>query len=283
MADLKDLYMREHSNIIRKFRHPSRKQSAYMMQEDMKREFPEDNEHAMQRKVVAVMLCRIRQRLLQTAWNYLTEKTRVSHDYTDDLKCILTRKIRNDELRTEYEVEVIFKWVAQVKDIDPTSVANTIFKTKKRSMVYNAIQQLRMEVFLPGDTVLFQGDLPRAVDGHFTIINGSCEILGFQQNSIPLIKLTHLVKQHNWEEAKKILNSARKLAKIEKFGGFGELATLTGVKRGASIRANRKSEIPTDILVLPKDSLVDCLAARGADEIGASDASSEAIDFMRQS
>jgi hypothetical protein len=121
-------------------------------------------------------------------------------------------------------------------------------------------------------------------DGHFTILTGNCDVLQFPEESVALLKVLYLAKRKKWDEAKKLLMSAQILAKIYKLSGFGELSTLTGVKRAASIRTSRKPGVITEILVLPKQPLLDCLKfKRGAAAHDSGSAPSEAIDFMRQS
>ena len=44
------------------------------------------------------------------------------------------------------------------------------------------------------------------------------------------MKLSYLYKKKKFDDCKKLLNSARILAKIGSLSGFGELATLTGVR-----------------------------------------------------
>jgi CRP-like cAMP-binding protein len=90
-----------------------------------------------------------------------------------------------------------------------------------------------------------------------------------------------LAKKKKWEEAKKLLRSALVLARIHKSSGFGELSTLTGVKRAATIRTDANSGV-TEIVVLPKQALLDCLKSRRQDGVEGA-APSEAMDFMRQS
>eukprot|EP01033_Poteriospumella_lacustris_P003099 gene3099-2273_t len=164
---------------------------------------------------------------------------------------ILYRHIPVSELRTELEIEVLYKW-------------------------------LRLEFYEPGETVLFEGDIPRAEDGHFTVFKGECEVLQFPDESVPLMKLLYLAKKKRWEEAKLLLTTAPIVAKIPKLSGFGELSTLTGVKRAASIRISPKMTEPAEVLILPKEALLDCLKSRTSEDVeGAS--TSEAIDFLRQS
>lgn len=265
--------MREHSNVIRKF------QSLKHL--DKMEENPVFNIDGTNRLII-VTICRIRQRMLTQAWRILTHNTGVKHDYELDARVILSRKLPDDELRTELEIETLFKWIYSTKDIDPTGIANTIYLCKKRSAVYNALQQLRLEFYEPGETVLFQGDIPRAEDGHFTIFNGVCEVLQFPDESMPLMKLLYLAKKRKWDEAKKLLKQALILARITKFSGFGELSTLTGVKRAATIRTDPNSRTPVEVLVLPKQALLDCLKSRRQDGVEGA-APSEAMDFMRQS
>jgi hypothetical protein len=208
----------------------------------------------------------------------------IKHNYESDARTILYRKIPEHELRSELEIEVLYKWVLQVKDEDPTGIANTIFLCKKKAVMYAALQQLRLEFYAPGDTVLFQGDIPRPEDGHFTIFKGECEVLQFPDESVPLMKLLYYAKKKRWDDAKMLLNAAAIVARIPKLSGFGELSTLTGVKRAATIRTVPKAteREPTEILILSKDALLDCLKSRTAEEIeGAT--TSEAIDFLRQS
>ena len=269
----KRLYMREHSNVIRKF------QSVKQMEK--MEENPIFNIEGTNRLII-VTICRIRQRMLTQAWRILTKNTGVLHDYETDAKIILSRKLPEEELRTELEIEVLFKWIYMTKDKDPTGIANSIFLCKKRSAIYNALQQMRLEFYEPGETVLFQGDIPRSEDGHFTIFNGVCEVLQFPEDSMPLMKLLYLAKKKKWDEAKKLLHQAIVLARISKASGFGELSTLTGVKRAATIRTDPNSTVPVEIIVLPKQALLDCLKSRRQDGVEGA-APSEAMDFMRQS
>lgn len=267
------LYMREHSNVIRKF------QSAKLL--DKMEENPIFNIDGTNRLII-ITICRIRQRILTQAWRVLTRNTEVKHDYEVDARVILSRKLPEEELRTELEIEILFKWIYQTKDIDPTGIANTIFLCKKRSAIYNALQQIRLEFYEPGETVLFQSDIPRPEDGHFTILSGTCEVLQFPDESMPLMKLLYFAKKKKWEDAKKLLNQAIVLARIGKSSGFGELSTLTGVKRAATIRTDPNATSPTEIVVLPKQALLDCLKSRRQDGVEGA-APSEAMDFMRQS
>lgn len=269
----KRLYMRPLSGVIRKF-HSAK--SVERMQENPVVHVEGPN------RIILVTICRIRQRLLSQAWDRLVHNTGVKHDWEADARVILSRRLPPDELRTELEIEVLYRWIISTKDIDPTGIANTIYMCKKRSAVYSALQQLRLEFYDHGETVLVQGDIPSPEDGHFTILNGECEVLQFPEDSMQLMRLVHLAKKKRWDDVKKLLKQARVLAKIPKHSGFGELSTLTGVKRAASIRTCRKPGTVTEIIVLPKQALLDCLRSRRGDNVEGA-APSEAMDFMRQS
>ncbi len=271
-VSIKKLYVRQFSNVIRKWS----SSSGLSMQENPIVTLIGPN------RTIVLTICRIRQRILSHAWQIWIERTGVKHDYEADVRMILSRKIPEDDFRTELEIEVLYKWIVQVKDIDPTGIASTIFQCKRKAVIYEALQQIRLEFYAPGETVLIQGDIPRPEDGHFTIFKGECEVVQFPEESVPLLKLLYLAKKKRWDEAKKLLRAAQIVAKIPHLSGFGELSTLTGVKRAASIRAARKLESTTEILVLPKEPLLNCLKMRYSDGVSGS-ATSEAIDFLRQS
>jgi CRP-like cAMP-binding protein len=248
----KGLYMRQHSDVVRKWQN--------VKDLSMKENSIINLEGAA--KIIIVLICRNKQRMLQHAWQILSKNTNVTHDYESDLSKILTRKLPDNSLRTELEIEVLYKWVVQTKQSDPTGISNTLYHCKKRCSVYSALQQLRLEFYEANETVLFQGDLPRSEDGHFTILNGECEIVQFENDSVPSLKLLYLAKHKKWDEAKKHLESAQVLVKLGKLSGFGELSSLTNAKRTASVRVSSSSlssKSITEILVLPRDPFLDCL------------------------
>jgi hypothetical protein len=265
----KVLYMREHSNVIRKWTSATKN----TMQENPVFQIDRIS------RIMVVSICRIKQRLLKQAWERLIERTGVYHDYTKDLRTILFRQLPTNELRTELEIEVLYKWVMQVKDIDPTGIASTIYECKKKSAIYAALQQLRLEFYGPGEAILFQGDAPRIEDGHFTIIRGSCDVLQFTGDSVRLTKLLHYARKRKFDETKKLLQSAQVVAHIPELSGFGELSTLTGVHRAATIQTE-KGQAVTEVLILPKHPLLDLLKYRYSSN---GSTQSEAIDFLRQS
>lgn len=274
-AGSKRLYIRYLSNVIRKW---SSSAGVNNMNEN-----PAFQVEGHIRAMILTIL-RIRQRILTQAWSFWLKNAGVKHDYESDVRMILYRRIPPDEYRTELEIEVMFHWIKQVKDLDPTGIANTIFLCKKKAVIYAALQQLRLEFYEAGETVLFQADIPRPEDGHFTIFRGEVDVLQFPDESVPLMKLLYFAKKRRWDDAKALLNSAPIVARIPKLSGFGELSTLTGVKRAATIRTSPKATEPTEIMVLTKDALLDCLKARVSEGDGvAGAATSEAIDFLRQS
>lgn len=297
------LYIRQHSTIIRKHRSYKPSLSAAAAVSVAKGGssggvgtahnellFYEEDPHSEveeSRRIIVVIMCRMRQRLLRQSFRRLIANTEVEHDYESDARIILSRKLFDDEIRTELEIEVLFNWIDSIKNVDPTSIANTILMCKKRTFIFNALQQLRLEFYGAGETVLFQGDMPRPEDGHFTIMDGSCEVVQFPEDSTPLQKTLYMSKQRQWDDCKKLLLGGVVVANIHKFSGFGELSTLTGVKRAATIRADRTPGIVTEIAVLPKQALLDCLKFRRVGEVVEGQleglAPSEAMDFMRQS
>lgn len=269
----KRLYMRFLSNLIRKW---TTTNEINTMQESPVFSFEG------RIKAIIVCICRIRQRLLTESWQVFTTNTGVKHDYEPDVRLILYRHIPEDEHRTELEIEVLYKWMQQVCDLDPTGIAKVVVQSKSKAAIYAALQQVRLEFYAPGETIIFQGDIPRPEDGHFTVFKGNCDVLQFPEESVPLIKLLYLAKKRRWDDAIKLLHSAPIVSRIPKLSGFGELSTVTGVKRAASIRASINTSDNTELLVLPKDALVDCLKTKVLDGLTGT-ATGEAIDFLRQS
>ena len=52
----------------------------------------------------------MKNRLMQQAWDSWTERTNVKHSYNHDLRVILSRSIPDDQPRSEFEIEVMYKW-----------------------------------------------------------------------------------------------------------------------------------------------------------------------------
>lgn len=264
----KKLYLREHSNILRKRRNVIGLHS-------LKEDAPAALNDGLARFII-VMICRNKQRLCQQAWSKWTTNANVIHDYTKDLRSILLRKIPDDHARQEIEIEILCKWAYQIGNKDPTGIAFAISNCKSKQAIINLFQQCRLECYSPNQTILFQGSLPRIEDGHFTVIQGEVEILGVEDGSVKLLQLQNFAKDQKWEAAKHLLSNVKSLATISFPGGFGELATLSHSPRTASVRAGGYGI--TEVLVVPKKELLECLG-RGNSSGG--DAG-KAIDFLRQ-
>ena len=103
-------------------------------------------------------------------WNRWVKNVSIDHDYIADVRTVLLRLRGDDSIRSELELEVIFKWVMQYSHADPTGIARLIMNCKNKRVVVNALQQLRLECFYGRDGIVFQGNLPKQEDGHFTIL-----------------------------------------------------------------------------------------------------------------
>lgn len=53
-------------------------------------------------------------------------KSGVVHEYKNDIRTILSRKIPDYQQRSELEIEVLFKWILEVHDHDPTGIGSGI-------------------------------------------------------------------------------------------------------------------------------------------------------------
>lgn len=216
--DLK-VYMREHSQIIRKKSH--HKKVDYYIDEDPEVETPPGLG-----RLVLCILCRNKQRLLQQAWNILSKKTGVIHDYSFDLRRILSRPLPNDEPRTEFEIEVLWKWMVQNASSDPTGVASMLSHCRTKQAVIDTLQNCRLERYGPGDMILYQNSAPRPEDGVFTIFSGECEVLSLPTSSMQLLRMQEAVAARKWDAANGCLRGAQVLGTLHVNAGFGELATL---------------------------------------------------------
>ena len=228
------------------------------------------------------LMCRKKQRLLSQAWEVWISGANVVHDYTIDARIILSRQRGEDEPFDELEVEVLHKWIFQNKAKDPTGLAALLSSCRSKAAKIQALQQLRLEQFEPGELILCQNTLPRAEDGLFTIMTGSCDVLQFPVGSMALLNLGTFFKNRDWEACKEILTAARVINTMHPPTGFGELASLALIKRTASVRAAPDQTCLTELLVIPRKCLFNVLqtsTAVGSDAHSAS----EAIDFLRQS
>ena len=284
----KGCYIRPHSVIIRRWRTRAQHHRHHQHHHHHQHEHHEyiEEDRAVEglfglARYIMLIVCRNRCRVLKQAWNYWVRNTEIVHDYSKDVRTILARAISSKELRSELEIEVMCKWVAQQAKCDPTGIAYNLMSCKSMSSIIAVLQHCRLESYMPGDTIIFQGTLPRAEDGHFTILVGECDVLQFAEESLPFIKLQEFAKHRKYDDAKRLLNSVPPVATLYHPAGFGELSTLTGVKRGATIRASTKTGKITDIIVVPKPALLDCLLSRRDIGIEGSEPS-EAIELFRQ-
>jgi len=229
---------------------------------------------------VLLILGRNRNRLLQQSWSYWVRNTAVVHDYASDVVSILSNPLSIDELRSELELEVMYKWALQTGSEDPTGLASNIIQCKSRRAIIDVFQECRLEVYNPYELVLYQGTLPSPSDGHFTILQGSCDVINLAEGSVQGITLQDCYKQGRFEAAKQLLLHNQVLANMSSPSGFGELSCLTGVKRHATIRAGHGG---VRLLVVPQATMLRCFDAKRAVETGAEgSAPSEAIELFRQ-
>ena len=234
-------------------------------------------------RVVMLTVCRNRQRLLQQAWDYWTEKTECNHDYAKDVRAILCHPLPHTQMRSELEIEIIYKWVRQNALHDVTGIAASLYACSSKKVIVQCLQMMRLESYMPGDAILFQGALPRPEDGHFTILEGECDVLQFPEESISYVKQQQMVKRSMYEALRKHLLDNTVLATLKANAGFGELSSLTGVKRAVTVRAGLANKGLTDVIVIPKHAFVDCLEHRnGSLGIDEDSAPSEAIELFRQ-
>jgi CRP-like cAMP-binding protein len=248
-------YMREHSQHIRFLS----KHSGETIEED-----PIVTGLTVSARIILVIACRNRQRLLSHAWQLWVNKAGISHNYKQDVITILSRVIPEDELRTEFEIEVIFKWVLQNHHIDPTGIAYTLYMCNSKAAIIKAIQHFRLERYSPGHPIMLQGDFPRPEEGHYTIIHGLVDIVIFPPDSPELLRLHTAKKNKHEHEIVEILNTGKTIDTMPEGAGFGELSTITGMKRSASVRAHPhpSPDHTVDLLVIPQIALLGLLEHR---------------------
>ena len=265
-------YIRRHSNVIRR----------WVMNRNNMDDDPQVSTGTGLRHVIMKLTCRKKERLLSQAWQKWIGKTQVYHDYTTDVRIILTKQRNEGEMLDELEIEVLYKWVIQHQGDDPTGLPSLLASCKSRNSVIDTLQNLRIEQFEPGEMILFQNTLPRSEDGLFTILCGTCDVLQFPEGSMSLLNLGVYFKNRDWDNAKEIVDSARLINTMGSPTGFGELASLALIKRTASVRASLHQTIYTELLIIPRKCLYSVLASSvhaGSDI----QSTSEAIDFLRQS
>lgn len=270
----KVLYMRQHSDVVRRY-NPAKSS----MDDDPI--VKNGSGFGLKSNMVRLM-CRKKQRLLTQAWEQWITTVKIVHDYTIDARIILSKTRGEDEPLDELEIEVLHKWIIQYKDEDPTGLSALLTSCRSKSAKMSALQNLRLEQFEPGELILCQNTLPRAEDGLFTILNGSCDVLQFPEGSMSLLNLGTYFKNRDWDAAKNVLSTARLINTMRAPTGFGELASLALIKRTASVRASPDQKILTELLVIPRKCLYSVLQASTL--IGTDiHSTSEAIDFLRQS
>ena len=86
--------------------------------------------------------------------------------YTCVPACIYGR-VATNEPRKEIEIEVLYKWVMQNHDVDPSGIASFIYKCTSRTAVVRALHEMRLEVVAPGDIILVQDTFIRPEDGKY--------------------------------------------------------------------------------------------------------------------
>ena len=267
-----NFYMRHLSENIREFRF-----GAETMIED-----PIVNVSSSRRPLV-VMMCRNRGRVIRQAWKLWIENAFGSngslHDYTYDIRACLSRRILPTIMRSELEIEVIYKWAINNADKDPTGIGHILVASKSRKAIVNTIQHMRLETFDYNETILFQGTLPKPEDGHFTVLSGVVKVVAFPRESMKLLLLQELYKLHSYDDANLLNQSANNIAFLHAPTGFGELSTLANAKRTASIIAGGQEGDVCEILVVPADCLMNLIQSKTKGNIDCS----EAVDFLRQS
>lgn len=230
---------------------------------------------------IMLILGRNRNRLLQQAWNFWIKNTCIVHDYTADVISILSNPIGVSEMRTELELEVMYKWALQQSHLCPTGLAYNLSQCRSRNAVVNVLQQCRLEIFNAKELILYQDTLPQPEDGLFTILRGSCDVIHLNEGSVTAIKLQEYFKRNKFDSAKELLEHSRALTAMHAPSGFGELSCLTGVKRHATIRAGR---IGASLIIVPQPTMLACFESRrsGSGTGVPGSAPGEAIEMFRQ-
>ena len=169
LAELKFFYVRKHSTNLRFWTDIERP--------DGIEESPTVTSFTGIGRAVLLIFCRNKQRLLMQAWEKWQEvvawedeeKTgRPIHDYSYDLRCILSRATATNEPRKEIEIEVLYKWVVQNRDVDPSGIPSFLYKCTSRAAVIRALNEMRLEVVAPGDIIVVQDTFSRPEDGTYT-------------------------------------------------------------------------------------------------------------------
>jgi hypothetical protein len=265
MSLLEKCYIRRHSQHIRIF--SKRKLKTY--EEDKI-----DETMTSSLRIIVVILCRNKERLMSSVFQRWRESVGLEHDYDEDMRIILLRRLGANERRSELEIEVMYKWVLQHHAKDSTGLSHMLFSCKRKAFIIDALQQCRLEMYLPGETVVIQGDLPRVEDGQFTILSGTCEFIIFDTDSMALLKLRSLPDKARHDVSKELLQMGRVINELDGHCGFGELASLSKVKRPTSVRAGLGAML--EFIIVPRKNVASCFSKCRGPPVA------EAIDFLRQ-
>lgn len=270
----KNIYMREHSTILRVM---SRHSHDTMIEDPIY--YCKDTIS----RIFLIIQCRNKQRKLQIAWTRWSQYTGVMHNYMKDIQQILSRPIQSTEMRTEMEIEIFFKWVLQDYALDPTGIAYSLYMCKSKAIIIRIIQGARLDRYNPREAILLQGSPPHMEEGLFTILSGAVDILILPQSSEQLTRLHSARTYNDNDEIERILTKEAVVADTLYVGaGFGELSALTNVRRAASIVACDIAT-PVDILVVTQQDIIDCVKCRRQVSTKyVQEASAEVMDFLRQ-
>ena len=261
-------YMREHSSVIRVLN-----PSLLDLETDDILEVPPGPGRTLAR-----LLCRWRQRNQQRAFDdWVVGTNSPQHDLTNDLLVVLQRRLPLHELRSELEVEVIFKWASRCQSSDPSGVSTVIRNCRSREARVRLIQDMRLESFGAKDLILLQGDVARPGDGHLTVVAGQCELLKAPGKSRHLQSLRQSILHRNWSLSQRLVLSLPCVAVIMPGGGFGELTSSFGLEWPVSVCAHRRETGLTRVIFVSREPLLACLKKSAGRSMGA------AFDCLRAS
>lgn len=227
-------------------------------------------------RTIALLMCRWRQRAQQRAFDRWVVALGCSqHDHTADLVEVLQRKLPLHELRTELEIEAIYKWAARCRSNDPTGVAHIIRNCRSRAVRVRLMQDMRIESIPPGGLLLLQGEGARPGDGHVTVLEGQCELLKVSGVSRQLQALRQSLRDRDRLHYASLLRSFPCVACLRPGSGFGELVSSAGGEWPVSLSAHREEEGRTLVVFVSREPLLACLRRGTAGGWGA------AVDCLR--
>ena len=246
--------MRENSVTIRVF------QSQYLnREEEAVLDLPSGKDRAL-----LIMMCRLKQRKLQEAWNRWWMNgcnDRADHDYTEDVKIVLQRELSTEELRSELEIEVIWKWALRNQSQDPSCITCILKRCSRRKVRVDLMQDMRLELFKAGDVIVSQKSSRRPQDGHFSILEGQCEMFKFEKGSKQLSRLRKAMEAKAWDDASDVFRGMPSVATLLPGSGFGELMSSRCFKEyTVSICAHREIDYYTSLIFVSQQPFNDCLS-----------------------